>query len=390
VQIWTKGYFKREFLNRVILVTAIVSIFFPIIANKIYDHRIDYGDHIRFALEMAQYKEIRLPHFLWHVFVIAVQKLVFPSPETAAVIVTLASCVFLGLIIHRSLGGLFGTVFGIELGSIGLTLALLIVTPILLLVVLDAHVYLGYIGITTYHNPTIILLRPIALLHFGYVVHVFDNQPISKRTLALTAILTILSTLTKPSYTICLLPSLAILAAYKCVTKQRLGWKFLLVGIIVPSLVVLLWQYAFTYGSLGEQDVFFAPFDVMASWSGYLLPKFMLSAMFPLCVLVFYFKEVIKDNRLVLAWIMFLCGAFYTYFLAESGSRGIHGNFWWSGQISLFILFWISTLFVVKKKIVARGFHGVDLYLLAFVFSCHVISGILFYAVDFRFGFSAW
>jgi len=268
----------------------------------------------------------------------------------------------------------------------GFTLSLLILTPIYIIAVFDCQPYFGYIGITTYHNPTIILLKPIALLHFLCTMKAFDNHQCRKRLITLTAILTILSVIAKPSYVICLLPSLTIFIVFKQATKQTINWRLLLAGIVLPSVAILTWQYGFTYSASEKHSIVFSPFKVMSHYSEYLFLKFILSILFPLCVYALYFKKAIRDHRLNLSWLVFFSGAFYSYFLCESGPRMFDGNFLWSGQISLFILFVVSILFVIKRKIVYTGFYGRDLRLLAFVFGTHVTMGMLFYVAQYWMG----
>ena len=44
----------------------------------------------------------------------------------------------------------------------GLAVALLLVTPVALLVFADGLRYMGYVGINVWHNPTMVLLKPLA------------------------------------------------------------------------------------------------------------------------------------------------------------------------------------------------------------------------------------
>ncbi|MNL66026.1 hypothetical protein D3C87_1904350 [compost metagenome] len=53
---------------------------------------------------------------------------------------------------------------------------------------------------------------------------------------------------------------------------------------------------------------------------------------------------------LSLAWLCFAFGAAYTYLLAESGTRIVDGNFFWSGSTILFILFTTSMIFLLRQR----------------------------------------
>ncbi len=114
------------------------------------------------------------------------------------------------------------------------------------------------------------------------------------------------------------------------------------------------------------------------------MAKFVLSILFPLCVYSLYFRKATDDTYLSLAWPIFLVGACYTYFLAEDGAARFDGNFWWSAQVALLILFVFSTAFLVRQEVRSKRF-----FICAAVFGLHLISGIVWY--DTQIGLlSAW
>jgi hypothetical protein len=204
------------------------------------------------------------------------------------------------------------------------------------------------------------------------------------------AVLTIVSTLAKPNYVICLLPALFIWAPIARIRKQQVDW-WLMGGIVIPGVVVLAWQYYFTYASptLAEtaSGVLFAPFRVFGYQSSWLFPKFVLSILFPAAVYALYFKQARRSLALNFAWLGFVIGAAYTYMLAEDGTRMQHGNFAASGQITLLILFVVSTLFFVDQgQLVAlsnplkKPAYKAVLFCTA-AFALHLGSGIVWYLI---------
>jgi hypothetical protein len=109
--------------------------------------------------------------------------------------------------------------------------------------------------------------------------------------------------------------------------------------------------------------------------------KLALSIVFPLAVFATFFRDALKHAPLRLAWGAFAAGAFYAYFLAESGERMIHGNFLWSGQAAAGVLFAASARFALdraRERPEARG----RLLVCAAAFLLHVASGVQ-YAVHF-------
>jgi hypothetical protein len=257
----------------------------------------------------------------------------------------------------------------------GIAVGVNLAAPVFLLWFLDQEMYLGYVGINSYHNPTIILLRPLALMQFIYALRCFDPGPLPKINIPIAAVISLLATYAKPNFAICLLPAIALIALYKMIRKETVNLAFLLYGFVVPMIIVLVWQLWMTYTGSDSTHVIFSPFGVMSFYSGYLLPKFLLSILFPLLVTILYWKQAIRYLPLILAWLVFIFGSFYTYFIAESGSRFKDGNFTWSGEIALFILFIVSTLFFVEvpkspnpSKIVGKTFWAL-----------HAIAGMAYY-----------
>jgi hypothetical protein len=277
------------------------------------------------------------------------------------------------------------------------TVALLLVWPIPLLFPLDQHLQIGYLGISNQLNsPTQVILKPIALLLFVYAVRVF-NPPKNhtfKTSAAILFLLTILSTIAKPSYIICLLPAMTITSGYMYCTKQPFNWRLFVIGILMPALIILGWQYLATYTSLRifsrPAGITFIPLGVYSLYPSWLLPKFLLSILYPLIVTGLYFKSAINDLYLRFAWLNFLIGVVYSYTLVETVSMQ-SGNIAWSGQITSFILFVTTTIFLIRQNhtivsmpISYKQVSHLDFRILAgfAALTLHTLSGIIWYYLN--------
>jgi hypothetical protein len=289
----------------------------------------------------------------------------------------------------------------LALTSLAVALSVTLVAPVSVLTWGSHNLLFGYIGINTTHNPTYLLLKPLALLLFINSLEIFTYQPGSRSRIRffLTGLLTILATLAKPNYIICLLPALSLLAFYWSLKKRSLDWQRLILGVILPAVIILGWQYLATYTTdrvlRAEGGIVFAPLAVYARDSGMLLPKFFLSILFPLSVYALYYKDASKDISLNLAWFNFFFGAFYTYMLAETGLRFQDGNFKWSGQVTLFILFLVSIVFFLRKNsdwLSGRVFRksGYAFSTGAITFGLHLASGVLFYYIQLTQPANSW
>lgn len=259
--------------------------------------------------------------------------------------------------------------------SVVIILGVSIAAPVSLLWPLDKLLYLGYVGNATYHSPTMLFLKPFAVLQFVYAYHCFsDTKPIKVWHMMAAAIVSLLSTFVKPSLAICILPALFILAAYRLLQKKYVNSAALIFGIGLPTILVLIWQFFVTYLAQESDGIQFVPFGVMGAFSNYLGLKFLLSILFPLAVLLFYFKQAMQDTRMILAWLIFVFGIIFTYFFAEN-SRFMEGNFAWSGEIAMVLLFMISTLFCLE----AFPKSKLQKWTLSLLWSSHVAFGIVYY-----------
>jgi hypothetical protein len=232
------------------------------------------------------------------------------------------------------------------------------------------------------------LLKPLALLSFLLTCRAFQATRNSWLIVAAAAATVILATLAKPNFTICLLPALALAGVYRFCRRHPTDWRLLLVGVGLPAMLVLGGQYYITYTQhavVSQNQIAFMPLGVMSHYSRNLAAKFILSMLFPALVSVAYFRAGRTDKRLLFAWLLFLLGAVYTYFLAEvhperSRSRFTAGNFLWSGQIGLFLLFVCATAFFLRQ---VRGGAGAPREVRAIVcvlaFGAHVVSGMYYY-----------
>lgn len=398
-----------------VLIVSLLLLFAPMVSYMVVQSY-DYGQHIQYAQQWFETGQLsnRVPHFLYHLLLIVTQVFIpggdFP---TAARVVGTAFYVLLGVLLYVLIRPLLkGWRTLVATGvSVGLTLCLMLVAPINIPGWASGDLYFGYIGIHAYHNPTMVVLKPLALLLFLCVLRIFDRDftlaaspsetvnpaseegmaqrvhknPPSKRNsllfILVTGVVGVLATLAKPSYTICLVPALVIFVALKVRRKQFVNWRLLMLGAFLPLLGVLAYQYWF-HAPSGVGGLALAPFQVMLYYSPQNLPlKFFLSILFPLATFFIYFPEASQNTSFNLAWLVFIWGILYTYLAIEPQEWG-SGNYIWSGQIALFVLFVTVTLFWLRQVVNRRFTRG--FYVCALLLALHLASGIVWYLYQFN------
>lgn len=374
---------RSEWLALVLLITIIVCVFGVVVARQI-TVSFDYETHIRLAEEWITTGTVDrpLPHFLTQLLIITLHT-VIPgiSWNTAGWLTSVLSYVLLGIILYALLYPPCKTLNPRSAALLASALAL----ALMVIYALDVPTwywldYWGYVQPNNYHNPTTVVLKPLALLSFMAVLKVYPPAPTptTVRTVVWTALVIALTSLAKPNFTICIVPALALFTVTRVVRRRAVRWRLLLLGIALPITIILLWQY----GLLAERGgIEFAPFRVMQLFTtaGWLFPKFLLSIAFPLVVYLLHFQNARRSTLLNLAWLNFAFGAFYTYFLAEGGSGWRAGNFIWSGQITSFILMVATVLFWLEQIAAADETNPTSrrqIRLCAIIFMLHIISGV--------------
>jgi len=347
----------------------------------------DFRFHNGVAAEMAAGAPLELPHPLYHILTAALAAATgFPVPWAGIAVAVLAQA-GLGLVAFVDLRAAAGGRVAVPaVAALGLTL----VAPLFWLTPASREFYFGYLFPNAFHNPTIILLRPLALgLFLACALVLAGHEPRPGRSAGL-ALLTVACALAKPSYLICLLPALGLAWLLDGLPRDR-RWSALLLGVLVPGALVAAAQAWFTLTTdrMEPTTIAFAPLEVVFLHTRRDVPllaaKLALSIVFPLVVAASFAREAARDAALRVAWLAFLAGAFYAYGLAETGPRMIHGNFLWSGQAATAVLFAASARFALGRiRAAGGGGHGARLRLAACAgaFALHVASG-LGYAVRF-------
>lgn len=379
-------------LLAIFLLTAIVpAIFAPLLSHAIRGTsttvpQSDFPPHSVLAAELRAQRRFMIPHPLYHLALLGVQRGVemfrgnHPSAAvniaiatsqgevgddvlakvndqygTAAIITNVFFVWLLSLILWfqirtaaaiRSTGGI--------IAGVALVVALMILTPAAFLHAQDGRFYFGYIGINVWHNPTVIAAKPFALLTFIAILAAFpdhtalDTNPPPRR-IFLLAFIVILGAMVKPSFLMCLLPAVLILAICRqTVSNKNVKWYYLLFGLILPTVITLAWQSWIYSRYTGGAHAVFSPLTTMSAMSRHLTPKLILSIFFPLACYLAWWTHARSRTRLNLAWLTFLFGLLFTYLVAET-RRTRHGNFLWGAQLSLFVLFVESVTFMLGR-----------------------------------------
>ena len=359
------------------------------VAARFFGFRSDYTIHIRYAQELLRTHHLPVPHFLFQLLVLGVVKVFGASFEPATLVVLALFSAMTGVLVYSEAAKVLipgetptaGLAFRAGL-ALALGATILLMQPILKPG--GSHIYqIGYLWAEPYLNPTYALLKPLALASAVSGATFLRSGGASRTSIAVAAVATAAGALAKPSFVICLLPVVAILGLSRLARREPLDQAALLFGLVVPSLVVLIFEYYIAYSGFSsastyQNAVVFAPLKVLGSYSGHLAAKLVLSAAFPVSVYVLYWRAAHRDVRFNFAMLLFLFGVAYSYLFAEK-EHWRSANFLWSGYVTLFILFVFAATFYVRE-LRKNPWVGVNAFRHLFclvLLGCHVHSGIL-------------
>jgi hypothetical protein len=380
-----------ERLSIAALIVAVVSLFGAVVTFMMLGLRSsDYIRHVQFARDMLEKQQFTTTHVLYQLLVIGQvgflpESLKHISFKPAGIIAAVAFYVFAALVLYW----LFrGVVNGPKSGVVAaaLALALLIVTPFTLLTAAVPNLYFGYIEVNAIHSPTMVMIKPFALLGFAFAVSILNGETRLSVLSFITGIaLTLLSLLAKPNFALVLLPAFLVVCGYRLLRGNNANLKTALIVLVLPMTVLLAIQYVLQYIYIvSEGSLVFAPLLSLQGRDtdiGSLAIKFVLSIAFPLVVYLLYLPKTLRDLPFNFSWLIFLAGAGQMYLFAESGDRARNGNFWWSAQIGLFILFVVAALFWLRNFAAGQRWRG---WLCLGVFALHLISGLFSILVKFQ------
>ena len=375
-----------------IFVGLITALLFVLAAKQ--DVFRDHFQHANFAELLAQKVESP-PHFIYHLLVIFVNSVTSFSFLNSGFVVIGLSVFFTFLFLMEYLQFSAPTTYRAPLAV--LCLALFFLHPIPLLYWRDKHMYYGYMAPNIFHNPTVILLKPLALLHFMMFTRLIDTSNYKLRNLILLVLITSVSILAKPSYMMTVLPATVLIWLYSTLKEKNFSkqtTQLIALGLILPTVALIGWQFFRTFGPQGAEvtrwnkgKLAFSPLELFRYYSSTLsfIPKVLGSLAFPLSVIFFHFKVAKRSFDFQLALVNMLVAAIFNYCLVDKGGCFLCGDFGWSSQIALFLFNCVSLkIFFQSIDFSTDGFTNtrskLGIAIPMALFTLHVISGVFWYS----------
>lgn len=345
----------------------------------------DFNGHIQFAYDIVQQGVFARSHILFQLIAIFLTRVLNIDLESAAWLAATTFYIFTVLILYVMIRNLQKRQGSVLLAG-ALALSLLLVSQVNLFTYPEHKLYFGYIGLNVLHNPTMIMVKPLVLLMFVFSLGVLNGSVrLRWQTIGIGVLLSFLSVLAKPNSLLVLLPAVIAVLAYHALRRNIAVIKVAVIALVLPMAIILAIDYIVQYNFIdGGGGIDFAPLATVLMYEPSvtnIIVKFFLSILFPLTVYFIYIRQTTRDLALNFSWLLFLAGAGQMYLFSEEGLRAGDGNFWWSAQIGLFVLFAISALFLLRHFHDKPRWRG---WLCLAIFALHLLSGWLSYRVQFQ------
>lgn len=344
----------------------------------------DIAAHIEYAKRIRDLSNVTGPHFLFQVLLNIAFDISGVSYKTVTTWL-LALCygamaAFIVREIARRAPHISATLRAFA------TIAVLLASHVFLQSAFIPDFYYGYIVPISYHNPTQQLSKLLALwILFAYGRLVLEEpQGSLLPAILLLGVGCILSAIAKPSFLVAFLPAAGLVALWHLWAGQRRGVTLFLAGIAIPSTLILAAQFYWTYvsgaGAAGE-GIIFAPFAAASRDPLTMLLRLPGSLFFPGIVLVLALRLRAVTARLSFAWLLLLIGLAESFLLAESGSRLRSGNFYWTGQTVMFLVYVESMLRLIAQDL-RREWIGWAAFALHFIFGTVFYGAVILFAEE--------
>lgn len=286
---------------------------------------------------------------------------------------------------------------GAAISKIGLAAMVAVAMPILFLSA-NKLPYLGKFGINLIHNPTYLLMAPIALLFWWtFSRRVINNGEKTLGILVALGLVGFLLAYAKPSYHLAFLPAAVLICIRPAFSSKKVFLWFLVLGIVLslPVSIQMIELFFPELGGFSRSKIIIAPFTVLnmivKDPLGALLSSYAFPILVGLTLLISLKKKelippAIKQCRrnFMLSLLVLAMAFVIAIVFAEDGIRMKNANFVWNIYSAGLIVFAESVTLVYahienRKRVV---FALASIFILAMhayygvIYAIQVFSGL--------------
>jgi len=224
------------------------------------------------------------------------------------------------------------------------------------------HKYLGVFSPNPLHNATYMATRPFAIVAFFLYVRILDyyEERTDWKEFFWFGFFLLLTTMTKPSYSLLLVSSAGLLMAFRVFATK---WKNIIPSLklgcaFVPTFIALIYQFGGVFGERAQANSSGGiGFGFAQAWKVHMdnIPfAIVLALAFPGFLLLFRLKELKINTLYRFSWFQVIVSLLELLLLYEKGEeRFVHMNFSWGYMHGLFFVFVASLILLIQNTIQA-------------------------------------
>lgn len=278
--------------------------------------------------------------------------------------------------------------------SVGLFFISMITAPFGLYLPGIRYHYLGVFTANPFHNATYMAARPFAILAFLWYVKLLDSyEQVGQKGLEVSAdckpwvdyvlfsVFLLLSTMTKPSFTIVLVGAAGLIMVYRMMKSKCKNFKAtILLGLtFIPTFIDLLYQYSGVFvpkeGEVG--GIGFCVGDIWSLYCDNIPLAIGLAVGFPILVLILNYREIKTNTLYRFSWQIYVVSFVMAFLIYEKGFRAPDFNFSWGYMYGIFFAF-VGALVVLLRATATRK-RPVLLSLQWAAFGWHLLCGLQYF-----------
>lgn len=287
---------------------------------------------------------IYIPHPLWHMLTYYLSKLLnIPLYQSASLFTAFLLTVYM-IIIYKITDYLLRPKY--PESTLLITLILFVIAPFFIHS-FHPYIYIGQGSPSVWHNVTLIMVQPFALLSVFFTIRYFQTGKYSHFILSLLFV--IISIFSKPSFIIIFIPSLLLLTFMKRYTDKKN--LFFVATLSAVSIILLAYQFLHTFLGDGAYKSHII-FDFLGVWSKStpnVGVSILLAIGLPLLITLSTFKSIKENIYIQFSWLLVLFALLLFSCFAESGSHYLDGNLGWSWNIALSIIYIFTIIEYFKR-----------------------------------------
>ena len=245
--------------------------------------------------------------------------------------------------------------------------------------------YIGKIPPTVWHNSTTIVLFPFALLLFyKQYQSIISKKPLRWTSILVTSLLVLLNAFAKPSFLLVYIPVTSFFLI-KNIGKEQLCTILIKLMPIILGTVIVSSYFVILY-ILGGNDLnepthsisLSIPFEVYTKRTPifYFPFSLILTFTFPITFYLLYPNQL-YTTLTKYSLSLTVLGILISKVVIENGPRKFDGNFYWQNVICCYLMV-IVTLMSLFSQSQKTAISRRNKKILSFVFSIHVVSGIVY------------